>query len=699
MATVSNDFSSSELDPVTIKALGAFGRRRGLLLVARTVGAGLLVFISLAMVLATIDYLFVMNDGVRWCVSLLIYVATIVTAWCVGIIPLRSKDSLSIAQRLETAAPEFNDDVTSAVELADPDLSNGSPQFRKLLQSRVAKRLSKVEVARLLPFKLVARWVFSGVSVAAVCIALFFIPSAQFGRRFARAALPGIAIERASRTQVTIIEPSPPTRFVAERDAVGVIIEIGGAYADDAVLHWESEDGNAGETAMTPRALASDFAAGSQATAEVGQRFAANLSIGSLPVRYRVTVGDAVTLWHELTPLPRPRVVGYEKLYRYPPYSKLANRSADEEHGDLKALQGTTADVTVTFDQPVEEPVLRFGAKGPSLPLSPADDSGTRFTAAVSIKTPGEYQVDATSVRSGLNNPFSPSNTITPVLDTAPVVRWSQSLPETQLVSSLDVLELSGSATDDLPLEEIRQEFMVNGGDLQTRRIEIAAPDRKLELAWSWDLLHRKSADTTSAKLKDGDLIQTRIVAIDRMGTKSESRFIELLIAGDGFDANRHDYLKPLGERADSILSWATSTRELCESLEKSINDRDGAAVVQLQNNWKSLQADAVELMDAVTRTLAETGNVSAANLTEIEGRAVVDIETRLGKTLALASWLDEHREPKCKSSLSKSDAGWRTRRRPSVIRRVGCTTSCRLASHSPSPPRCTPTSSRFVRA
>ncbi|MEO1527578.1 MAG: hypothetical protein AAFX06_19285, partial [Planctomycetota bacterium] len=263
MATVSNEFSNSELDPVTIKALGAFGRRRVLLLVARTIGAALLVFITLTLILATFDFLFLMNDAVRWTASLLIYILTAFTAWRVGVVPMRSKDTLSIAQRLETAAPEFNDDVTSAVELANPELSNGSPQFRKLLQNRVAKGLSNVEVARLLPFKLVARWVVSGGAVAAICFSLFFIPSAQFGRRFARAAFPGLEIERASRTRVTILEPSPPSRFVAERDAVGVVIEITGASADDAVLHWESSDGNRGETAMAPRATASDFQAGS----------------------------------------------------------------------------------------------------------------------------------------------------------------------------------------------------------------------------------------------------------------------------------------------------------------------------------------------------------------------------------------------------------------------------------------------------
>ncbi|MEO1529729.1 MAG: hypothetical protein AAFX06_30290 [Planctomycetota bacterium] len=291
--------------------------------------------------------------------------------------------------------------------------------------------------------------------------------------------------------------------------------------------------------------------------------------------------------------------------------------------------------------------MLRFGVKGPNLPLQPADDSGTRFVAPVSIKTPGEYQVDATSVESGLNNPFSPSNTITPVLDTAPIVRWSESLPETRLVSSLDVIELLGSVEDDLPVDEVFQEFIVNGGDIERRRIDVVAPDRKLDLAWSWDLLHRKDEAKESQKLRDGDLIQTRLVAIDRLGTRSESRFIELLVAGDGFDAGRHDYLEPIANRTEALLDWSTSAKELCESLEQRISDPNKGRISDLKADWQALQKEAVTLVEILGDTLAETGNVSSANLTEIVGRSLIDIETRVEKTLRLAVWLESHAEPK----------------------------------------------------
>ena len=116
----------------------------------------------------------------------------------------------------------------SAVELADPECSNGSEGFRSSLQRRVATRVGSVDVGRMLPMELVQRWMLAGIIAVAICAVMFMIPKMQFARRIARAMLPGVAIERASLTRVAILEPSPASGFVAEGDAVGVVVELSG---------------------------------------------------------------------------------------------------------------------------------------------------------------------------------------------------------------------------------------------------------------------------------------------------------------------------------------------------------------------------------------------------------------------------------------------------------------------------------------
>lgn len=661
MATVrEHSRARTGLDPITMRTLAAFRRRRGMLLAARAIGVGLLVFISLALLLATLDYLFFFSDTVRWTLSIGIYVATAAAMWLTGLSSFAVRDELEIARHVESVAPHLRENLVAAVELADPDSANGSPYFRRLLQSRVARRIAKVDVGQVLPLRLVRRWLLSGSTVALFCIALMFIPSAQFGRRFARAALPGFAIERASRTKVTILEPSPMSGYVAERDAVGVIVRVQGAEADDVMLHWRSADGTSGESLMTPRIDASAFrpgdasdvstaVTGPDASDEVaiddapGGRFAANLSVGSVPIQYRITAGDAITLWHELTPLPRPRVVRYEKRYRLPTYARLDDRTADEEHGDLKALQGTTAEVTVTFDQPVENPVVRFGVRGARSEMEPVDESSTKFLTRISIKTSGQYQVDATSVRSGLDNPFSPTNMITPVLDTPPIVRWSNQTKPSQMVSSLDVVELAAYAADDLPLERVIQEVRVNERRFESYALPIEAENRKLDLNWSWDMLHRLGENSRTPQLSAGDLVQTRLVAIDRRGARTESPLIEFLIAGDGFDADRHQFLQPFARQVDRIMKWSQQSKQLAEGLKQIGDSGNFEALAEISSQWAALQQESVALVKSLTETLTATQNTASASMTELVGRAIVDVETRLDGQIKQMQWLSEN--------------------------------------------------------
>ncbi|KAA5546218.1 hypothetical protein FYK55_04830 [Roseiconus nitratireducens] len=667
MATVpENTITGADLDPITRQALEAFRRRRGTLLLLRAAGVALLVFFTLTTLLAVVDFLFLIPDALRWCLSIGIYVAVGVSAWRAGIAPRRERDPLSLARHVESAAPLLREDLFSAVELADPRSSNGSPAFRKILQTRVARRISKLDFDDLLPLQLVRRWLLSGGALAALCLALMLIPSAQFGRRFARAALPGVAIERASRTRVRIIVPAPASGYVAERDAVGVIADISGAAPEEASLQWRSVDGATGYTPMTPRmdnnlpATTTDSDDQDAAQTKIaGQLFAANLSVGSVPVEYRILAGDAITLWHKLKPLPRPHVTRYQKTYHFPEYAKLQDRTEDDEHGDLKALQGSTADVTVTFDQPVESAVVRFGVRGTRMQMEPVDDSGRHFRARISVKTSGQYQVDAVSVESGLNNPFSPSNVIAPILDTPPMIRWSDEIPDSQLVSSLDVLELQATAVDDLPLDRIVHQFQINGGEFQSVNVTPDHADRKLELDWKWDLLDRRGdgpeADAADdVKLTDGDLIRTRVVAIDRLGAQSESRLIELLVAGDGFDASRNDFLKPMAQRAEALIQWASDAQTVADSLQDACEQNQLDQIAPLQEDWRELQRQSVELMRSIQNALTETQNAGNGWLTERLGRAVLDVETRISGQLALAQTLKSAKDPDWKKQFDR---------------------------------------------
>ncbi len=655
MSSISTELSYGlALDPKTAAALTSFARRRRVLLVLRAIAAGFLVFVAAMTAVAVCDFTWLLSDVIRWSLSLGAYLVTGVSMWWFGLRQLGHEDPKQIARQLESADPRLREDLLSAVELADPDLVNGSPSFRQRLQQSVAARAARLNIGGLLPVGLVQRWLLAGTVVLIVCVVMFTMPRMQFGRRMARAMLPLIAIERASLTEITILNPSPPSGFVAEGDAVGVVAQVRGDSVDDVVLQWRTGDGVEGESIMTPRVeTPSSFSDGTLHHEDV---FAANLSIGSSPIEYRIIGGDAITLWHELTPLPRPQVESFKKRYVFPEYAKLADRVEEAEHGDLKALAGTLAEVTVRFDEPLDRATLQFGNRGVVFNLDAVEGSDREFSVNIPIRTHANYQVDGTSSRSGLNNPFSPQFSITPVIDTPPVVSWSSPNTATIIVSPLDVVPLGVSVTDDLPLERVVQEFQINENPVIRREIPVPQAGRELNLEWKWDLMRRTDDEEPSLKLAGGDIIRTRMVGIDRRGQRGESSFIELLVAEEGFDSQRHERLEESGDVLAQVARWSLRAREHSERLHERMAAKasDEEILAEIETG-KVLDDEHQMLFQRVSDLLEASRSFPEAATLELIGRAILNVNQKLAAwagTFELASGEDH---PSWKASREKA--------------------------------------------
>ncbi len=622
-----------ELDPKTAIALTRFARRRRRLLIVRAIAAGILMLIASMALVALFDYLWVLGDPLRWIMSLFAYGATVGAMWWFGFRHLGRRDPRRLARQLEAAAPSLREDLLSAVELADPTDTNGSMGFRRTLQRSVARRTSGLDIGQLLPIDLILRWLIGGLAMLVVCGGLMFLPQIQFGRRIARALLPGAPIQRASLTDLQILQPSPPSGYVAEGDAVGVTVQVTGASRQEVWLQWRTDEAQ-GETAMTPRVVESESS--SDGTLGHQGQFSANVSVGSIPLQYRVMAGDAITLWHELTPLPRPQVESFSKRYEFPEYAALPPRAEEAEHGDLKALVGTMAYVTIRFNQPVTDAVLRYGNRGATVNLDPIAGTENEFLAKIPIRTPTTYQIDATSSQSGLRNPFSPQYAVSPIIDTPPSARWDESLPNSIVVSPLDVVSLRAIASDDLPMERVVHEFQINDQEVRRRQRPVDEPSRELDLSWDWDLMHRLATDDESEQLRSGDIVRMRLVAIDRKGQRGESTFIELLIAEEGFDSDRHKRFEQLRQWAQSVTQWVDRSRELMNLMKLSAETSDWQTIDQSAENAVTLLND-FEAVQTLTLGALSTARFDAEAATiELLGRALQD------HRIKLRTWFDE---------------------------------------------------------
>ena len=607
----------------------------------RAVAAGIVVLLASMLLIALCDYLWFLSDTVRWLMSLMGYVLAAAAIWFQGLGQLGESDPKRLARQLESAEPRLREDLLSAVELADPELLNGSQGFRQRLQRRVGHRIAGIDISGLLPIALVRNWFAVILAGLLICGVLLSIPQVQFARRIARAMLPGMAIERASLTELTIVRPSPPSGVVAEGDAVAVIVEVSGNPAEVVTLRWRTDEGVEGETEMTARVVPA--AATSDSALPQEHAYAANLSIGSVPIDYQILAGDAITLWHTLTPRPRPRATLFEKRYAFPHYSKLDDRVEQAEHGDLQALVGTMAEVTIHYDEPVQDAVLRFANHAVESPLEPVDGSNQVFKTSIPIKTPGQYQVDASSVVSGLNNPFSPQYNVTPVIDSQPLVRWSQDQPITSLLSPLDVVSLAALASDDLPIDQVIQEFIVNTEPMIQRDVNVMEPGRDLQIQWNWDLMHRTDDPSQQVKLSAGDIVRTRVVGVDRRGQRGESRWIEFLITDEGFDADRHQRLQPLGKLAAEVSAWSLEVKNLAKQIADAGGDMDDDAREKLEQAVGKVNENGESLINDFISILQSSPTLPEAATWELSARSLVELDLDLSEIVSRLT--DIHRQ------------------------------------------------------
>ncbi|KAA1257643.1 hypothetical protein LF1_01310 [Rubripirellula obstinata] len=617
------DTESNELSPATASVLRRFAARRTRLIWVRALAVGLLALALTMAVVMLVDYRWVLPTGTRLLISLIGYLVTVAAMWWTSLRFLKLNDQYELARQLESVDPRLREDLLSAVELSGGDGANGSFEFRERLQRVVALRAAGMDVAKLLPMDLLKSWLTAAAIVGGLTAVLLLIPPLQIGRRIARAMLPGLAIERASFTEVKIIEPDPASGFVAHGDAVGIIAEVsnltrlgwGQWISEDGVwLQYQSGDAKSSKIEMTPRAVDASV---DQAIGD-GNEFAANLMMGQSPVRYRIIAGDAVTLWNTLTPQSRPRVAAFSVEYDYPVYSKLPVETVLQDHGDLRAVVGTRATVTVEFDEPVSDALFRMGNRRREINLTSIDGSTTRYKALLPIESPGEYQVDAVSRRSGLSNPFGRRYSIVPLVDSPPIVRWDESMPASRVVSPIEVVSLAAEVVDDIPIERVLQKTIVNGEALDAVPVDLGQASRKHAMSWQWDLF------ALGRTLSVGDIVQTRLVAIDRRGQMSDSEMIEFLVAEKGFDSQRHDSLDRLHRLANLIHRWFKQAKPATESF-------DGD-----DQNWDELQLLTDSLIATIQTELALASDQDIGNKLDLSepleqvGNAIVDWNARM---------------------------------------------------------------------
>jgi len=632
-----------QLDPVTVEKLQTLAQRRRWMVIARGAFAGVLSLLTMMALVALLDRMVVLSQGVRVALTLGAYAAVVLTVYftCIRYL-LRIPSKLDLARLVEDAEPGLHEEVVSAVELSgDKGSAHDSEVFREILQRNVGRKLRQVDADGVLPWRLIMWW--AGVSTGAVVmtVVLLMIPGLHYGQLLTRALLPTANTDRVSDVTITILSPNPnDDGLVPINDPVSVLVEVKGNESGRVEIEIDRE----GESGSR-QAMGAIYKPG---------HYGIDLGMDDKPVRFRVIAGDGRTRYITLTPHARPRIETITQVIQHPAYTLLEPTRLSGEQGDISALTGSRVDMTLRVSEPMSSAaiVIEDNADPDAAPrrIALTTDPGdpTRLNATLPVDRAGTYRVELVSKKTGFDNADSQRYEIVALADELPDVRLVS--PTGMSGRPADaVLRLHGVAQDDVAIDAVLREVRINGAAWDANDLDIFDDGQIMQ-----------AMDLSGYNLRTGDHVELRLAARDRAGNVAYSDSAQMVVTPEGLRPADEVFLRAERKLYDRLALVRERSLDLRERYrEAAAASADGIAQRQAGTR-ASVARD--NLLDAVTHAeeaLLETfhaGQDAAVSIRSDEalvdiGRALSQISVEQGASASLAADADTYAQ-----SMRKAD-------------------------------------------
>ncbi|TVQ01643.1 MAG: hypothetical protein EA381_04805 [Planctomycetaceae bacterium] len=652
---------STSVNPIIDDRLTRFVRRQRRMILFRAASVAIAFWILAILGLMAVDAWWVLDRGPRFLLTVTTHAVAIGLFGFLSIPGLTTRAALRrAALAVEGARPELKDRLLSAVELATDSARGsfaGSRAFIEAAQRDVASRLSRIEIRDLLPLRLIRRPLLAATCLLVVAGSLLWVPDFRYGTRLARAIIPGIDLDRVSRTRLEIRSPDPASTTVPANEWTPVRVLTSGRPVQSGRLQWESEEGRQGEIEMKPWGP-SDAEASSEAVDGDVSELVCHLPIAESVIRYRVLAGDGVTAWHRLEPKSRPQITGFRFAVEPPEYTRLPTETVAAEQGHLRVLEGSRVTITARFAAPVVAAELRLVDEDVRVPMTDDGEAdGAAWSGQWQVNRADRYQVLARDAVTGFDNSLSPQFDLVPVPDQPPQIDWLDPVdrssrsdspaagrnPGRRLIPSRASLALAAEFRDEMPIEEAFQETAINRGPWtrepsalsSTANATATAPggDSADRRTWVWDVASLAEADQP---LRPGDLLRTRLVAIDRKGQRGESQVREFLISDQAFDARKRDNFKAWTTLVSLVADWSVGVgREL-----ERLGLEPSAEATEPDRAEPPAVPSAQQAKAALDQILSMNRNAlhdSEAGELEMLARGLAEIDAELARAAAVA--------------------------------------------------------------
>lgn len=411
---------------------------------------------------------------------------------------LRPYSPRAMAWMLESVFPEFHEKLISAVELArqegrDRGISGA------LVQETLAE--ASLDVAALSPQAVFPpnwrAWRLPAAMVGLFLVSLL-IPELDMSHRLKRIALPAAADASVGRVRIVL---SPGSRIRDEGDTIVFEAVVSGRAEGGAELVVEAPAPQ--RYVMVPGSVPGTW------------HF--RLRNVEHDLRAWAVIGKSRSETQSVRVRKRPRPVEFAIEYRFPGYAAWALRSEVSPSGDLRALQGSEADLEVRASQELSQCHVSLDGVSHRAALS-ADRRSARYRLPIGKN--GHYQLELVD-RSGLRNAGELRYEIKAVPDIPPRVV----MVDTPAVISLEIDQapvIRWQASDDFGI--VRQAIRVSDGSGATSDIDVPPARQQAELALDRD------------RLLPGQRLHVTVLAEDAAGQIAESTPVEVLVGGSPLD-------------------------------------------------------------------------------------------------------------------------------------------------------------------
>ncbi|HEV2136102.1 MAG TPA: hypothetical protein VGR47_17825 [Terracidiphilus sp.] len=466
-------------------------------------GAGLrgaAIFTSAAL-LATLGLVWLLNrlafpapgvTGARLgLIAVLAAVATFGTA-----LPLMRLTRARSVRRAESANPELEQRLTTFEERA----SSGNDPFLELLAADTLARTTNSAPSELVPAKHLLALGGAGFACLAVLVWMIFAGPGYVGYG-ASLLWTGTRKNIAPLYGITV----KPGNLTVRRNSDQLITaQVSGMAPGRAQLFARFKS----STGWEPVTM--------QAAPDAGGGATYRFVFAGLPesVEYYITAGPLVSPHYKLHVIDLPSVKQVSVTYHYPAWTGM--KSMTEEHsGDLRAIEGTDAAITIQMDRPLAGGRLTLDS-GQSLQLTGGKNNV--YHASIHMEKDGAYHVAATDD----GQPVRLSEDYFIATDKALPPQVSIDRPGGDYrASPIEEVTVGVNAADQFSLHDMDLHYSVNGG-----------PDQKVSL------LKTPGAKTADGKyllsledfkLAPGDLVSIYATARDGHSTgRTDISFIQV---------------------------------------------------------------------------------------------------------------------------------------------------------------------------